>query len=162
MLDLSVLVLVLFQKNSPSGLRPVPPTRLKDPLNLQVVGLPTPNGPKMASKTARMVSKITTMVPKEPKMASRCFRDGPRCTPDGPRWTQDGLRQPKRPARGLQDGPRALQDVLQEGPNGPKSLTFLKFLTDVRILFFSALRLPKTAQELSKTSSRKARKGQNH
>eukprot|EP00959_Pyramimonas_sp_CCMP1952_P290670 6079863-Pyramimonas_sp.AAC.1 len=44
----------------------------------------------------------------------------PRCTQDGPRWPENGMV--KRPARGLQDGRRPLQNVLQEGPKARKPL----------------------------------------
>eukprot|EP00959_Pyramimonas_sp_CCMP1952_P463077 9484303-Pyramimonas_sp.AAC.1 len=64
--------------------------------------------------------------PRRPRWPPRRLLDGQDVLQDGqdgptmpPRWPQrppGGLRLPKRPARGLEDGPRALQDVLRKAP----------------------------------------------
>ena len=58
--------------------------------------------------------------------------------PRRPRWPPDGTR-------GLQDAPRSLQEASQEGPKRPKSLIFLRFLSDFSVFAFSAFPRSKTA-----------------
>eukprot|EP00959_Pyramimonas_sp_CCMP1952_P327005 6845204-Pyramimonas_sp.AAC.1 len=80
----------------------------------------------MASKTAEEGQRC---FPVNHIMAgrSRWVKEGQRCMAvhlrghqDGPNWPQDGRRRPERPPSGIQDGPRSLQEVLQEGPKKPK------------------------------------------
>ena len=144
------MVLVLFQKNSPSGLRPVPPGSREDPGGPQTRSIPQfpdQDGSKMAQDGLQDASKTAKMASKTAKIAPRCLQDGPRCTQDGLRWPQDGPKRSKRLPRGLQDGPRGLQEVLQEGPKKRISAIFVRFLKDFGICAFSALRRPKTGQE---------------
>ena len=148
-----VLVLVLFPKELPLALRPVPPATRKDlPRSSRTSnsGKNPARRLKMAQDGLQDASKTAKMASKTAKMAPRCLQDGPRCTQDGLRWPQDGPRRPKRPPRGLQDGPRGLQEVLQEGPKRPKSLIFLRFLKDFGIFACSTFRRLKTAQEAPK------------
>ena len=70
-----------------------------------------------------------------------------------PRWLKMASSSPRRPksaSRGTQDGPRGLQELLQEGPPRPKPLIFHRFLNDFSIYAFSAFRRPKVAQEAPK------------
>ena len=110
---LSVLVLVLFPKEL-LCLRRVPPGSRK--------GCPGRQFPNFLPKKA-------------PRWPPRCLQDGQDGLQDGydgfkmpprrpklyPRRAKIASRWPKRPLRGLQDSPRELQEVLQEGPKRPKS-----------------------------------------
>ena len=145
-----------FPKELPLGLRPVPATRKAAQTSANVLSSPIScprrhqDGLQDASKTARMASKTA-------KMALRCLQDGPRWLQDGQDGSKMSPRRFKRPPtfpRGLRDGPRGLQEDLQEGPKMPNSLIFLRFLTDVGFCASSAFRRLKTAQEAIKIAPR--------
>eukprot|EP00959_Pyramimonas_sp_CCMP1952_P366787 7682019-Pyramimonas_sp.AAC.1 len=146
-------------KTAPQEASRIAPTRSKRPLRAPKTA---PEGPKTSPEASNVAQEAPKTAPRAgpdegpkwthrtlgarrfpsrtPKMAVKTAKMARRCT-KGPRWPQDGPRRPYRTARGLQDGPRALQGVLQGRPErANKSLTFLWLLRDLSISFLAALR----------------------
>ena len=116
-----LLVLVLFAKELPLGLRPVPPATRK----AQIPQLKALNPEKNPPRRPKMASKMATL-------AQDGLQDGPRWPPSPPKMVQDGLqdgpRESKIPPSSPKKPPRRPKRPPRGPPGGPEEASITDFL----------------------------------